>query len=228
MLRARTRTRLTRTKKIQENCYTIAQHGCQGVGMSASCPPSGHRSPASLTGCRLPAPPRSSTPTEENLLRLLDLLSDQLPQLLLTQYDGSGRVALRRYVSCPCVCYTCLQGGKHHSRREGGLGRLGRAGRAGYVLPPEQAPRLIQAAPRKRSHLSRFLHPRMLTHPKYIFIAKAESKALCLGKVGYSKPFLPGTQVTRIFALRSGCPRQDQQVLAQTHRGGSCRVVPQP
>jgi hypothetical protein len=65
--------RLAAAQKIQENFYfTLARHGCHA--MSASRPPSGRHSPASASGRRSPATPRSlPLSAEERLLRLLDL-----------------------------------------------------------------------------------------------------------------------------------------------------------
>ena len=93
--------------------------------------------------------------------------SEKLPHPFLTQYDGSSRVALRRCLLSLCLLHLFAGGGSLiHARRGGGLGGLGRAG---YVMPPEQAPRLIQAAPRKRSHLPRFSKPRMLREQDIMF-----------------------------------------------------------
>ena len=64
---------LAAMRKIQENFYfTLARHGCQA--MLASRPPLGRHSPASASGRRSPATPRSlPLSAEERLLRLLDL-----------------------------------------------------------------------------------------------------------------------------------------------------------
>ena len=73
---ARTRTRLTRggAKDARKFLYSLLSTVVTVLIFLPCAPPSGHHSPAWLTGCRLPAPPCSSAPTEETLLRLLDLV----------------------------------------------------------------------------------------------------------------------------------------------------------
>ncbi len=58
----------------------------------------------------------------------------------------------------------------------------------------------------------------ILFFEKYFFLSIQPLAIHYVREIGLLQTLLPGLQETRIFALWSGCPRQDQQVLAQTWR----------
>jgi hypothetical protein len=124
-------------------------------------------------------------------------------------------------------------GEKPHLHREGGVGGDGGVGGAGYVLPPEQAPRLIQSAPQKRSHLPRFSHPRMPTHPKYVYSSRRQrARHYVEGKWAppNTSAWPPRNQDIHIVDwLPTAEPASSLPNLTHsTYRGGSCQVVPRP
>ena len=137
--------------------------------------------------------------------------SDQLPQPFLMQYDGSGRVA--------CVCYTCLHGGGSLIRAgRGGLGGMGWLGGRGMSCHQNKHQGSF-SQPRKSGVTFQDFHTQECRHTPSMYIHReGREQGIMLRESGLLQMLLPGPQGTRIFTLWSGCPRQDQQVLAQTRR----------
>ena len=192
-------------RKIQESFYTLDHPGCHGVDLSASRPPSGRRSPAALIGRRLPAPPCSSTPTEETLLRLLDLdarddddsdddysflnAHSAISSLGHSSCSRMARAALPSEGTSPVPLFATpvRTGGKPHAHREGGIGGFG----GGGIRPATRTSTKAHSGSTANAESpSKIFIPKNADTPQVcIFIAKAERKALCFGKVGSSKCF---------------------------------------
>jgi hypothetical protein len=184
-------------RKIQESCYTLDHPGCHIVNFSASRPSSGHRSPAALIGRRLPAPPRSSTPTEENLLRLLDLdardddnsvydysllnAHSAISSLGHSSRSRMARAALPSEGTSPVLLFATpvCTGGKPHECGEGGGGGFG----GGGIRPTTRtSTKAHSGSTAKAESPSKIFVPKNADTPQVcIIIVKAESKALCFG-----------------------------------------------
>ena len=181
--------------------------------MSASRPPSGRHSPASASGRRSPATSRSPLLTEESLLRLLDLddcaatdSEDEFSLLNAPSGCGSiGRSTTRSMMDrsavpsvgtspVPVSATPVCTGGRN--RGEGGVGGLGGVGGGGVCPATRTSTKEARSViPVIADSSSKTYTPKNADKPQgCIFIAKAECKALRLGKVGSSKRFCLATK----------------------------------
>jgi hypothetical protein len=182
--------------------------------MSASLPPSGHRSPASAgrrspapAACRSPAPPRSSNRAEADLLRLhnLDNREEQesdddysllnAPSASAVSSLGRSTRSASAHTASPSegtspvsVSATPVHmGGRTRSGREGGVGGVGGVG---LCSAPRRSAKASSVSPAKAESPSKAFATKNADTPQLcIFLEKADGKTLCLGKVGSSKHF---------------------------------------